>query len=383
MGKIRDFFIDLPRQVDVFLLALCCAANGYGLMMVYSATRYTHSNRYVLVQAVAMALGIVLYFLVSLLDIPTITQKGWKWMCLGSAVMIGLLLTPYGVDDGTGNRAWLKFPFMPVSIQPAEIAKLVFILVLAYQLKWLKENYDLKKTRNVLFLCAHFAALFGAYYYVSSDMGSALVFLFIFVCMCFIAGMAIRWFILALMGGGIAFYLLWELDKVPDYMKDRFHVLFDHSYKPLETGWQQTRGILTLGGGKFLGQGYLNGLQTQSTFSHSLPSRHTDFIFCVIGEELGMVGCVIALLLLTAIILRCFFVARHAETEMEKYIGIGVGAMLIFQVVSNVGMCLFVMPVIGLTLPFFSYGGSSIVTLFIAMGIVSGIHRRSLPTWMR
>lgn len=383
MGRIRDFFIDLPRQVDVVLLLLCCAANGYGLLMVYSATRYMQSNRYVLVQGVAMVLGIILYFLVSLLDISAIAKKGWKWMCLVSAVMIGLLRTPFGVDDGTGNRAWLKFPFMPVSIQPAEIAKLVFIVVLAYQLKWLKDNYDLNRFRNILLPAAHFGVLFAVYYAISSDMGSALVFLFIFACMCFIAGMAIKWFILTLTGGGIAFYLLWELDKIPDYMKDRFRVLFDRSYKPMETGWQQTRGILTLGGGKFFGQGYLNGIQTQSTFSYSLPSRHTDFIFCVIGEELGMLGCILALALLIAIILRCFYVARHAETDMEKYVGVGVGAMLIFQVVSNVGMCLFVMPVIGLTLPFFSYGGSSIVTLFVAMGIVSGIHRRSSPAWMR
>jgi len=383
MQHIRDFFRDMPRQVDVTLLLLSIAASGFGVLMVYSATRYMETSRYVAVQAIATLIGAVMYFLVSLVDLNTITKKAWKWMCLASLVLILLLLTPYGVADDTGNRAWLDFPFLPVNVQPAEIVKLLFIMVLAWQLNWLKEHWDLKSMRSMVYLAAHVGILFALYYKVSSDMGSDLVILFIFACMCWIAGVSVNWFIAALGGGGIAFYLLWQLDKVPEYMKDRFRVLFDHSYKPAETGWQQTRGILSLGGGKFLGQGLFHGTQTQSPYSSSLPSRHTDFIYCVIGEELGMIGCVLVLVLLTAIIIRCLHVARHAQTETEKLMAIGVSAMLIFQVISNVGMCLFVLPVIGLTLPFFSYGGSSIVMTFVAMGMVSGIHRRSLPEWMR
>ena len=166
-------------------------------------------------------------------------------------------------------------------------------------------------------------------------------------------------------------------------MKKRFIVVFDHSYDPMEAGWHQTRSLMTLGGGKFLGQGFGQGTQTQSSYSGSLPARHTDFIFSVIGEELGMVGCMLTLLLLTAIIIRCIIVARNARTKMDAYICVGVIAMLMFQIIANVGMCLFIMPVIGLTLPFFSYGGSSIVMLFVAMGLVSGVHGRSAPDWLK
>ena len=138
-----------------------------------------------------------------------------------------------------------------------------------------------------------------------------------------------------------------------------------------------------LGGGKIFGQGLFHGVQTQSENPSSLPHRHTDFIFSVIGEELGMVGCVLTLLLLTAIILRCVYVARHARTRLESCVCIGVASVIIFQVIINVGMCLFVMPVIGLTLPFISYGGSSLVMLFAAMGMVSGVHGRAKPEWLR
>lgn len=121
----------------------------------------------------------------------------------------------------------------------------------------------------------------------------------------------------------------------------------------------------------------MNGTQTQSLHSTSLPERHTDFIFSVIGEELGMIGCIVVIVLLLAIIIRVLLVAKRAQTPLHCYICVGMAAMLIFQTVINIGMCLFVMPVIGITLPFFSYGGSSIVTLFASMGVVSGIKKRS------
>ena len=148
-------------------------------------------------------------------------------------------------------------------------------------------------------------------------------------------------------------------------------------------GWQQTRSVLAIGSGGLFGQGYLQGTQTQSASEEALPARYTDEIFAVCGEELGLVGCIAVMLLLTAIILRCIWVARRASSPMSAYIAMGYAAMLLLQTVINIGMCLYVFPVVGLTLPFFSYGGSSIITLYACMGIVSGIKMRSLPSWLR
>lgn len=382
--RIKDGIADVFRQCDMLLLFLCIIASAFGLLMIASATHYLNTWRYVLIQGVATLLGIFMYILVSLLDLAEITKKGWKWMLIFNLVFICLLITPFGVADDTGNRAWLKFPFLPVSVQPAEFVKLTFILVLAKQLDWLKsEKNDLKSIKAILFLGANLMLIFGPYYIISSDMGSCLVFIFIFAAVCFVAGVALRWFILGLMGGGIAFYLLWELEKIPDYMKKRFLVLFDHSYDALETGWQQTRSLLALGGGKLTGQGLFQGLQTQSPLSASLPNRRTDFIFSVVGEELGLLGCVAVLLILAAIIIRCIVTAKHARSYMEKLTCVGVAGMLLFQMVANVGMCLFVLPVIGLTLPFFSYGGSSVLALYIAVGMVSSAYKHARPDWLQ
>lgn len=382
MRKILDFFTGWIRQVDLVLLALCTGTTLFGCLMIASATRYTGSYKNVIVQIAALGLGIVAYILMSMLDLNEI-GKHWKWLLGGSLVLILLLKTPLGMDGGTGNRAWLGLKNFPVNLQPVEIVKITFIIVLARQLQYLQEQRDLKSIPSVGMLAGHLVLVVGLYAAISGDMGSALVLIFIFACMCFVAGVAKRWFVLGLLGGGFAFYVLWETDKINPYMKDRFLTLFDHNMDPLGIGWQQTRSLLALGGGKLTGQGLFNGTQTQSASAWSLPARHTDFIFSVIGEELGLLGCLLTILLLAAIIFRCVLIARHAQTKTDMYICVGVAAMLIFQTISNIGMCLFVMPVIGLTLPFISYGGSSIVTLFAAMGMVSGIQKRTRPEWLR
>lgn len=371
-GVLADFF----QQADLMLLGLCSVSTIYGIVMIYSATRYSQDNRRVLVQTAALLLGVCVYILLSMVEVEVLVKR-WKWLLAFNVVFILLLLTPFGVHDGTGNTAWLKFPGVPVSIGPAEIVKITFTLLLAKQLEWLREERgDLRSIRSAIFVAGHALALMGLYVVISGDMGNALVFFFIFLCMSFAAGFALRWFALLFLGGGGAFAAAWALDLIYPYMKNRFLVLFDHSYDTLGAGWQQTRSLLTLGAGGLFGQGYLQGTQTQAGVG-SLPARHTDFIFAVIGEELGLIGCLAVIVLLAAIIFRVLMVARYAQTPFSSYVCVGMAAMLIFQTIVNIGMCLFVMPVIGLTLPFFSYGGSSIVTLYAAMGVVSGIKKRS------
>ena len=381
MQRVREFLRDILRQTDLVLLALCCTATAYGILMIYSATRYMETLRLVLVQTGGAVVGIILFFLLSLVDISELMRKkGWLWLTLFGLGMI-LLLLVFGEAGDTGNLAWLDFP--PFMVQPSEIVKLTFTVVLAWQLVWLQENRTLKKLPDVLFLGAHLMVFFLLYYKISSDMGSDLVFVAIFICMCFVAGVSKGWFIGGGLTAALAFYIHWEQDVNEDYMKNRVIEVYDHSFHPMEEGWHQTRSLMTLGGGKLTGMGLFHGVQTQSKDSSSLPNRHTDFIFSVIGEELGFIGCLLALAILAAIVLRCIYVARNAHSKLDAYICVGVVGMLIFQILANVGMCLFVMPVIGLTLPFFSYGGTSILATFAAMGLVSGVHSRSRPDWLR
>ena len=389
-NRLKAILADFIQQADLVLLGLCCAATLYGMVLIASATHYMDTDgmsgmiRYVGVQGAALLLGLCAYVFMSMIDVE-IVLKRWKWVVAFNLIFIGLLLTPLGVGGATtGNQAWLKIPGIPFQIGPAEIVKITFTLLLAKQLEWLREEKrDLKSFSSAMTVAGHTLLLMGYYVVISGDMGNALTFFFIFLCMAFAAGFALRWFALLFLGGGAAFAAAWALELIPSYMMDRFRVLFDHSYDALKTGWQQTRSLLAIGSGGVFGQGYMQGTQTQSSYSGSLPYRWTDFIFSVCGEELGLIGCLLVIALLTAIILRVLLVARNAQTPLHCYICVGMAAMLIYQTVINIGMCLFVMPTIGVTLPFFSYGGSSLLTLYAAMGVVSGIKKRSPLTGRR
>ena len=385
LNRLKAILADFFQQADLVLLGLCCIATVFGMVLIASATHYMKGLkmlRYVGVQGVAMLLGFCMYVLMSMVDIEIVLKK-WKWLVMFNLVFIGLLRTPFGVGEAsTGNQAWLKFPGIPFQIGPAEVVKITFTLLLAKQLAWLREEKrDLKSFSSAVQVAGHTLALMGWYVVISGDMGNALTFFFIFLCMAFAAGFALRWFALLFLGSGAGFAAAWALDLIPDYMMDRFRVLVDHSYDSLGVGWQQTRSLMAIGSGGLFGQGYMNGTQTQSTYPQSLPNRWTDFVFSVCGEELGLVGCLAVIILLAAIIIRVLLVAKNAQTPFHSYVCVGMAAMLIYQTIINIGMCLFVMPTIGVTLPFFSYGGSSVVTLYMAMGIVSGIKKRSPALW--
>ena len=385
-SPIQEFL----KKGDVILLALCLLASSYGVALIFSATRYNDNNRPVAIQILAILLGVVVYVLCTFVDFQLFAEKNWKLLLGGSVVFILLLLTPLGNDHNSGNLNWLDIPHFPVEIQPNEIDKIPFILLLALLIHKIQaDGRDIGSVLSVFQIGAYAAFMLGLIALVCGDMGMCVVYTFIFAVMAWSAGVKLRWFVLV--GGAlvIGFVVLWFFvlphteawDKL--YLIKRFRVLFDHSYDPQGIGHQQTRSILAIGSGQIFGKGYLQGSMTQSEYSSTLPARHTDFIFAVCGEELGMVGCLVLLLLLSLIILRCIWVARHAASPSHAYVAMGMAGMLLIQVAANVGMCLFVFPVMGLTLPFFSYGGSSIITLYAAMGIVSSVKARALPSWLR
>ena len=383
-SPVREFF----RKGDLLLLILCTASSLFGLALIFSATRYNGNNKAVIVQSVGIILGIIAYMVLTFVDFQLFAEKNWKLLLGFSIVLILLILTPLGYEV-YGNRNWLHIPGFPVNLQPNEIVKLPFILLLALQITKLQQRgYDISSIPSVAVIGGYTMFMLALIAAVCGDMGTCVVYMIIFVVMAWVAGVKIRWFVLV--GGGLILtaVILWlfvlpETSLWTDYRIMRFRVVFDHDLDPLDKGFQQSRSILAIGSGQLFGQGYLQGLQTHSENSDALPARETDFIFAVCGEELGMVGCILLLLLLTSIVLRCIWVSRHASSPYSAYVCMGMAGMLMAQIVLNVGMCLYVLPVMGLTLPFISYGGSSIITLFAAMGIVSSTKAKILPSWLR
>jgi len=352
----------------------------YGLILIYSATLSDSAcpRQYVIVQLAAMAIGIFLFVIFSIIDIEIIADR-WKWLLAFNILFIGILIFVGTGSTEVGSRSWIRFG--PIGgIQPAEVVKVTFIILLAKQMHHLKEYKDLNSFFSIAQLAVHFGLMFLLVLVAAQDLGTALVYLFIFAAMLYTGGIKLRWFAL---GGAVLGCLIpvaWKF--LEPYQKQRILAPYDASIDPEHIGitWQPYRSKIAIASGQWTGQGYGQGTQTQSG---SIPEQHTDFIFSAAGEELGFIGCLAIVALLTLIIIRCIYVGLKARNNLSALVCMGIAAMLIFQSLENIGMCLGLTPVIGLTLPFFSYGGSSIVTLFAAMGLVFGVKMRTVSPWKR
>lgn len=372
MRRIWNNITEFYRRGDLLLLFLCVITSIFGLIVIASATRYSGSSHYLVVQAAALLLGICLYVAVSLLDIEILAEHRELLMAF-NVLLISMLLV-WGVEVN-GNRAWLDLPLMPVYIQPAEICKITFVIALAKTMN--NHRNKISSVKSVASIVVQTLVMMGLIVVISRDAGSATVFLFIFLVVAYVGGVRSWWFVAALAAAVALFPILWE-HFIQDHQKERILMFFDETIDPDGTGirWDTNRSVAMLSGGGVTGQGLFRGAMVQN---HAISAQHTDFIFSAIGEELGILGCLLTLLLLVSIVLRCVWVGLKTPNYMNRLICIGIAAMLIFQIVSNVGMCTGISPVIGLTLPFVSYGGSSIITVYLAMGIISGIHMRPDP----
>ena len=256
-------------------------------------------------------------------------------------------------------------------IQPAEICKIAYIVVMASVMN-ARQN-RISSPLSLLHMGFHLVFLVGLNMVLSRDMGVSLIFVFITIGMAFAGGVSMAWFGLAAGIIIVAFPVLWPL--LADHQRERIMVLIDPSIDPLgqDARWHAVRSLKSLTGGGLTGQGLFNGTRTQAGL---LYAAHTDYVFSSIGEELGFIGCMVIILLELAIVARCIYVGMRTPNYMRRLICYGAASSMIFQVVINVGMCIGVMPVIGLTLPLVSYGGSSIISIYAMLGLVSGSYAR-------
>ena len=370
---MRKFFSELKnffRKGDMILLVLCLVTSAFGCLMIASTTNYRGTMSYVYTQIAAIGLGVLVYAVISSLDIDFFSEHR-LWLVAFNTFLI-LLLIPFGTSYDSGNKSWLDFSFLPVAIQPAEICKISFVLILASVMA--SHQNRISHIFSVGHMVLHLGLVAGLNLVISGDMGVSMIFVFIFVGMAFAGG--VKWIWFALAGGAIAVVgpMAWVY-VFTERQQNRFLVLFDSSIDPLGINerYHILRSQLSLNGGGWMGQGLFNGNRTQTG---ALFAQHTDFIFSAIGEELGFVGCILVMIMLMAIIGRCIYVGNKSPDYMRKVLCYGVASALIFQMVVNVGMCIGVVPIVGLTLPFISYGGSSMVSLFAMVGFVSGVHAR-------
>lgn len=370
MVKIADFF----RESDKLLIGLCFFAASYGCLAVFSTTHYLETVRPVFVQALCMGAGLVAAAVISSFETETI-YKLWPLVAAGGVIPVILTFFIGVAPEGTDDRAWLDLGF--TTFQPAELLKICFIVTFSLHIMKVKPNIN--KLKYLIPLCLH-----GAFpvllIHLQGDDGTALVFAVMMLCMLWAGGLSWKYFLAGFIAVLIASPLIYFF-IMNDDQRARFMVLFDLEANIQDIGYQQWRGRMALANGGLFGQGFLKGSLTQTGV---IPESFNDFIFVSIGEEFGLFGCLAVLILLGAICLRCIRIARITTNEGGKVMCVGVFAMIFAQSAINIGMCTSLLPVIGITLPFFSSGGTSLLCLFFGIGLALNVymHRNSRTIYL-
>lgn len=367
LEELKDF----TKKGDMFLLILCLIVSAFGLVCITSATsadKFGGNFRYIAVQSVSIGLGVVMYAMASSIDLEFLSEHRLAMVAFNCFLLL-MLITPLGTDNNSGNRSWIDLKI--ISVQPAEICKITYIIIMASVMA--SHQNRISHPVSVIHMGMHLLLLVGLNLALSSDMGVSLIFVFIFIGMTFAGGVSLWWFAAAIGCITAAFPILWQF--LGQYQRNRILILFDPTIdeQGINERYHANMNLKSITGGGLTGQGLFNGNRTQGG---NLFAQHTDYIFSSMGEELGFIGCVVIMLLEFAIIARCIYVGVRCQDYIRRLVCFGAASALMFQVMINVGMCIGVMPVIGLTLPLISYGGSSVVTIFAMLGLVSGAYAR-------
>ena len=360
---IKNFF----TKTDIILWLLTIVAVVYSILLISSMQRTSDYN-YLQSQIIAIIVGYVGAIVISLIDYNNILRMWWLLAGVGLSLMILVFFVGINVA-GTDDTAWISLPG-GFSFQPSELFKLVFIITFTKHLQLLIENEKPNTLWGFITLVVH-AGIPICLTHLQGDDGTALIFVFMFVIITFASGLQLRYFMIMglLVCTGIP--IIWKY-ILNDEHKNRFKALLDIDGNAMTNyGWQQYQGKVSIASGGLEGYGLNNGPRVASGI---VPEQENDFILTVAGEELGFIGCSLLFLVLLLIIIKILLDATKSYNNEGKIICYGVFSLLASQSVINIGMVLGLIPVIGITLPFFSSGGTSVLTILLGIGLVQSVY---------
>ncbi len=361
------------RRLDYILLLLVTVCAATGVVMLYNISANGISEQVAandwLVQLIAMGAGLVGCFIVSLMDYRKIA-KFWFLYAPVALGLMALTFTSLGYGrEGADDTAWVDLGF--IQIQPSEILKIAFLLTFSLHLS--KVGEKLNHPLHLLLLLLH-AAVPAALVALQGDYGTAIVFGMMIVCMLFAAGLSFWYLLAGLAALPVICWAMWEY-VFSDVHRERILVLFHPGTDPLGLEYQQDLGL------KAIRAGGLFGLGLDSDSYVTVPEMHNDFIFSYIAQVMGFLGAVIMILIMSVICLRLLRDSRAAKDAMGKTICIGVLAMLFTHYVLNLGMVLKVLPVIGIPLPFFSAGGTAMLSMYLCIGLANSAYTHNIKKY--
>lgn len=352
------------RRVDPVLLLCTIVLLCISLLTIWGAVDNFGMSKLRMQLAMGI-LGVFATFIVANLDYHIILDRLFWFMLVFSAALLAVTLVAgsTGAAMETTNKSWLTIPGIGIDIQPSEFVKITFICTFSKHLWTVHDRINRPKT--LLLLLLH-AGLIVGLILLSGDLGVALVYMVLVIIMLFCAGLHLWYFGGALATVAVALPFLW--DHLAAYQQDRILVGFSPELDPLDRGWQPLLSRQCIENGGLLGVGLFGGGDYEQ-----LAASHTDFILASVAEKFGFVGVVLVMAALIVMILRILWIGRRARRDAGMYLCVGVAAVMIAQILENVGMCLGILPVVGLTLPFVSCGGSSLLATFMLLGMVHSV----------
>ncbi|MFK5583713.1 MULTISPECIES: rod shape-determining protein RodA [unclassified Serinicoccus] len=352
------------RRTDWAPFVAALGLSLVGATLVWSATHTWAGPALAVRHLVNTGVGVALALALVAMDVRRLRAAA-LWFYLAGVAGLVLVLTPLG-QTVNGSRSWL---FLPggFSLQPAELAKIGVVVGLAMILAEPRDPYGPPRWREVVPAWL-LAALPVGLIMLQPDLGSALVFTVLTLVMIATSGASWRWTATALAAAGALVVAALRVPLLDPYQVDRLLAFRDPSLDPDGIGYQTRQARAAIGSGGWTGTGLGEGPQTQGGF---IPFQYTDFIFSVAGEELGFVGCLGLVLLLGFLVVRSLLVALRSEHRFARLVAVGVASWFAFQIFQNIGMNLGLMPVTGLPLPFLSYGGSSMLACWLALGLLA------------
>jgi len=355
----------LLKNIEFPILIVIILIVALSILMISSAT---HANspegtlHYVRMQFFWFCLGLIAMIITMSVDYHSIAH--WSNIIYGLNLFFLILVLFLG-RESLGAQRWI--PIGPFGFQPSEFAKLAVIITLAKQMEKKKQ---LNHVKDVIPLFLHVGI--PMFLIVKQpDLGTSLVLIAILLGVLFVAGINYKLLVGIIAAGIASIPLVWQFLK--DYQKKRLVVFLNPYVDPLGDGYHIIQSKIAIGSGKLFGKGLFQGTQNQLDF---LPEQHTDFIFAVLGEELGFVGGITLFILLFTLIYRTIHVAYKARDLLGTYIVIGIASMWTFQILVNIGMTIGMMPITGIPLPFMSYGGSSFIVNMMSVGMILNVGMR-------
>ena len=355
------------RHVDVTLLAGVAAIAALGVVMVYSASRNLGVDEAYFLRRQAVYCLIGLGVMVAVATIDYRITRDFAPMIYGASVLgLILVLSPLG-SNRRGAQAW--FQIGGFQLQPSEPAKVALVVCIAAYAAHHRGDLDGRRMLGALGLAAVPMLLIE----LQPDLGTMLVFAAILLATLLVAGARPRHMALLGLAGVVAVVAVFQLGLLQDYQKDRLGAFLDPSDDTQQSAYNLNQSKIAIANGSLTGKGLFKGTQTKLSY---LPEQHTDFIFTVVGEELGLAGSGLLLSLFALVVWRTWRAAALAKDLCGTVMCIGVLAILVFQIFENVGMTMGIMPITGIPLPFMSYGGSATIATFAALGLVLNVHIR-------